>query len=433
MSWFRNPVLVYVAVTAAVLGIVAAVTSHLVANAAQQEAMDDARRTTELLARSVVDPALTDPSLVNLNQAAIDDFDRDAGKHIVDVDRGPIVAMRLWRSDGMVIYSDDSTLIRKKFTLGADQRAIIFDGAGTRVDVTHDEGGKASGLDPHGKGLVEVYTRMTSPQGYPLLLELYFSGSQIDARRAEILASFRPITFAGFGTLVLVALLLLWGLTRRLRRLAQEREDLLVAAVDASDAERRRLARDLHAGVLRDLRGTSTSLQELAGDQTTAPPTSTRLLALDDGLRGTIRSLRAQLLQIYPPAVDAPRLEDALADLVAPAAASGIDTDVRVTGADAAPQAHVTLVWRAAQEAVRNAVEHARCRRIEVEVTGDDRHLALRVADDGVGFVPGARTGEGTLGLRALRDLVHEAGGSLDVESGPGRGTTLRMRVGARS
>ena len=431
MSWFRNPVLVYVAATAAVLGVVAAVTGHLVANAARQEAMDDARRTTELLARSVVDPAMTDPSLVNLNQAAIDDFDRDAGKHIVDVDRGPIVAMRLWRSDGTLIYSNDSTLIKRHFTLDDVQQRVLKGVDTTQVDVTRAEG-EESGLDPHGQGLVEVYTQMTSAQGYPLLLELYFSGSEIEARRAEILASFRPITFAGYGTLVLMAVLLLWGLTRRLRRLAQEREDLLVAAVDASEAERRRLARDLHAGVLRDLRGTSTSLQELAGDQATPPPTSTRLLALDDGLRGTIRSLRAQLLRIYPPAVDAPRLENALADLVAPAAASGIATDVRVTGADAAPQAYVTLVWRAAQEAVRNAVEHARCRRLEVEVTGDDRHLALRVADDGVGFVPGARSGEGTLGLRALRDLVHEAGGSLDVESGPGRGTTLRMRVGTR-
>jgi signal transduction histidine kinase len=185
--------------------------------------------------------------------------------------------------------------------------------------------------------------------------------------------------------------------------------------------------------VLRELRSTSTGLQELARDEATARPTGTRLLALDDGLRGTIRSLRAQLLQIYPPAVDAPRLEDALADLVAPAAASGIDTDVRVSGAEAAPQAHVTLVWRAAQEAVRNAVEHARCRRIEVEVTGDGRYLTLRVADDGVGFVPGARSGEGTLGLRALRDMVQEAGGSMDVQSGPGRGTTLRMRLGAGS
>ena len=442
MSWFRNPVLLYVAATAVLLAGVLTVASHLVGVAAQQEAMDDARRTTELLERDVVRPNMPF-GLINLDKrsvAAVDDFNQVVltqlmpgpnadGAHLPT---GQIRAVRVWDADGYILYADDPLLLHDRVPLDREKRAVL-EGAPTRVDLTGDAEEANSGLDPHGKGLVEVYTRTRSAEGHELLLEVYYSASDIAAHRAEILRSFQPITLTGFGLLVLVGVLLIWGLTRRLRRLAQEREDLLRAAVDASDAERRRLARDLHAGVLRDLRETSTSLQELAGDRATTPLTSTRLLALDDGLRGTIRSLRAELLRVYPTAVDAPRLENALADLVAPAAASGIATDVRVTGAHDAPQAHVTLVWRAAQEAVRNAVEHARCRRLEVEVTGDDRHLALRVADDGVGVVPGARSGEGTLGLRALRDLVHEAGGSLDVESGPGRGTTVRMRVGSRS
>jgi signal transduction histidine kinase len=71
-------------------------------------------------------------------------------------------------------------------------------------------------------------------------------------------------------------------------------------------------------------------------------------------------------------------------------------------------------------------------RRPQEDDYGTDGRLGLRVADDGVGFVPGAFADTGRLGLRGLRDLVREAGGSLDVDSGPGRGTTVRLEVAAR-
>jgi two-component system, NarL family, sensor kinase len=55
--------------------------------------------------------------------------------------------------------------------------------------------------------------------------------------------------------------------------------------------------------------------------------------------------------------------------------------------------------------------------------------LVLRVVDDGVGFVPGALSDAGRFGLRGMHDLIEEAGGRLDVDSGPGRGTTVRLEV----
>ena len=423
-AWVRNPVLLYLVALSLVFVVVLLVADHLSGSAARREAMTEARDTTELLAGSVVQPQLP-YGLIHRDQGAIDDFDQEAREHLLG---GRIRHLKIWDQEGRILYADQWKLRGKRLPLDAAKRAVL-EGAPTRADITDPGDAADQDADPHEAGLVEVYTRVKSPEGHALLFELYFSADEVSDRQEQLLASFRPITVAGFGAAGGIAVLLLWLMTRRLDRSARGRERLLRAAVDASDAERRRIARDLHAGVLRELRTTSTSLGEVARDDATPHRTSTRLVALDDALGATVRTLRSMLLHVYPPAVDAGGLETALTDLVAPAGASGVDTDVRVVGVEGAGPGSVALVWRAAQEAVRNVTEHARCSRLEVEVRGEDRELALRVCDDGVGFVPGARAGGGTLGLRSLEDLVRESGGSIEVDSGPGRGTAVRVRV----
>ena len=112
--------------------------------------------------------------------------------------------------------------------------------------------------------MVRIYTRF-EPRRAPgtpyLLFEGYYALGDIEDRREEIYASFRWITIGG-------PLLLLAArdaaccaiLTRRLTSAGKERERLLHSALDASDAERRRIARDLHDSVVQDLAGTAFSI-----------------------------------------------------------------------------------------------------------------------------------------------------------------------------
>ena len=133
--------------------------------------------------------------------------------------------------------------------------------------------------------------------------------------------------------------------------------------------------------------------------------------------------LRSLLVEIHPPDLGADGLAAALEDLVAPAAGAASTPTVEVYGVEGASDEVVRLVWRVAQEAVRNALRHARRRaprgrRSARSATGS----CLDVTDDGVGFDRRSGTAAGGLGLRGLRDLVAEAGGRLDVRSAPGDG-----------
>jgi signal transduction histidine kinase len=89
----------------------------------------------------------------------------------------------------------------------------------------------------------------------------------------------------------------------------------------------------------------------------------------------------------------------------------------------------VALIWRVAQEAIRNAVRHAAASTVRVDVLGEGRHVSLTVADDGAGFDLSANGRQDSYGLRGLQSLVVDGGGRLHVESAPGAGTTVRMVV----
>jgi signal transduction histidine kinase len=83
-----------------------------------------------------------------------------------------------------------------------------------------------------------------------------------------------------------------------------------------------------------------------------------------------------------------------------------------------------TACYRVLQEAVTNAIRHARARRIEVVMDADGPELTLEVRDDGCGFdADGRPAGLGLLGMRERAELT---GGQLDITSRPGEGTTVR-------
>lgn len=418
-----NPVVQFLAAGLVALLVLLIASGWLSKRAATDEAITDARSTTELLGRSVVETALTD-DVVSGRAAAIDRFDRKMLERVVV---GDVLRVKIWDRDGTIIYSDQPQLIGERFELDADEVAII-DRGGSAAEVS-DLRKPENRYEKRFGRLLEVYTRVWAPGGEALMFEAYFSYDDVSRRSAEVLNAFRPITVSGLLIFLALTAPLVYVLARRLDTTAASRERLLVAAIESSDRERRRIARDLHDGVVQQLAGTSFALSAAARESPGSPRSSAQLEELAGGVRHSLRALRSLLVEIYPPELQAEGLAAAFDDLVAPCIAAGIEVDVQVAAHDDVPPEVVALVWRVGQEAVRNAQRHGQPDRIAVIVTRPRGGIRLEVVDDGVGFDPVDAAPAGHLGLRALRDLVRDAGGSLEVESTPGSGTRVVLEV----
>lgn len=423
MRIIRNPVVQFLAVGILLFLGIATAATVLADRAANREALWDAKVNTLVLARSVAEPEIK-AGLVQGQASALDRFDREmAGRLLI----GDVRRIKIWAGDGTIVYSDKTELIGTSYDLGDEELEILHEG-GTEAELS-DLGKPENRFDRDFGALVEVYTQIHSPEGEPLLFEAYYSAAEIDMRKNEVFLPFRRITIGGLLALLAVATPMIWALTTRLTGAARERERLLVSAIDASDAERRRIARDLHDSVVQDLAGTSFSVSALARDDSVASEHRHTLERAASSLRTSLRSLRSLLVEIHPPDLRADGLAAALADLTAPAASAGIETTVTVEGMEAVNDTQVALVWRVAQEAVRNAIRHAGASRLTVAVTADQKRITLDIDDDGRGFAPEAVTDPSHYGLRGLASLIEDAGGSLEVLSAPGAGTTVHMEV----
>lgn len=420
-----NPVVQFFTAGAVALLALVVGTAWLSERAATAEAIIDARATTALIARSVVEPTLNRDVLEG-NAAAIDRFDRRMLRGVVVED---VLRIKIWTRDGTIVYSDQTKLIGDTFALGEDELDVLLRG-GSAAEVS-DLGKEENRFERDFGRLLEVYTQVRAPGGQRLLFEAYFSYDDVSQRSEEVLSAFRPITVVGLLVFLAITGPLVWVLARRLDAAAAGRERLLVAAVDASDIERRRIARDLHDGVVQDLAGTSFALSAAAREMHGDAARAEQLETLANGVRHSLRSLRSLLVEIYPPELRTEGLAAALDDLVAPVVASGVAVDVHVVATTDLPDEVVALVWRVAQEAVRNARRHARPHRLAVIVSRSPAAVVLEVVDDGAGFDTAALPAPGHLGLRSLRDLVHDVGGTLLVTSRAGGGTRVRLELAA--
>ncbi|MCD6303762.1 MAG: PAS domain S-box protein, partial [Planctomycetes bacterium] len=199
-------------------------------------------------------------------------------------------------------------------------------------------------------------------------------------------------------------------------------EDALRAAhrklVEAREAERKRLARELHDAVGQEL----VALKMLIGDGD--PPAAQQCARL-------IREVRRVCHGLYPPALDSLGLAAALRQLARSCpAAVGIELRCppELLERRFAPAVEIAL-FRVAQEAVQNALKHSGAKTIELALELRDGQVHLAVRDDGCGFDPAEKAGQG-LGLHTMTDRCQALGGSLRVDSSPGR-TEIRAIVPA--
>jgi signal transduction histidine kinase len=204
--------------------------------------------------------------------------------------------------------------------------------------------------------------------------------------------------------------------------LAAERDR---ATGDARARERARIAREVHDAISQHLFG----LRMIAGGMRRASPDNQQAEAIERITEAALRDLRALLLELRPASLDGAGLAPALREIcVAYRDRLGviIDDDLHdVTIPE--PAGHALL--RITQEACANAVRHGHARRLSMSLIQLDGHVQLAVRDDGTGFdLAGPYTGAG---LGHIRDRAGEVGGTVTIDSAPGSGTAITVRVPA--
>ena len=398
---------------------------------ARDEALRDARTLTVALGRGVIRDRIT-PELLSGDAAALAALDRAVRERVLG---DPIVRIKLWTPEGRIVYSDARQLIDRRFVLPADLREALDSGVASAEvsDLERPE----NRFERAGGRLVEVYMPLRGPGGQQLLLEAYHPGGSIDANGHRIWRSFLPVLFALLGALALAQLPLAWFLAGRVRAEERDRARLRRAGEDALESERRRIAAELHDGVVQDLAGVAYELQATADHIGAAARNGDAELAaaLRRGAsvcRGSMRALRALLVDLYPSERREEGLDASVEALARPLRERGVDVAVDLDVESTLPSPTAELVYRAVQESLRNVARHAAATTARVALRDDGAAVTLVVEDDGRGMTGDnlrEQHAAGHMGLALLADGVAARGGSLSIESEPGTGTRVHVSL----
>src|SRR6266403_128234 len=216
-----------------------------------------------------------------------------------------------------------------------------------------------------------------------------------------------------------------------LRAAADNLQALTRRLVEAEEAERRRIARELHDRVGQNLSALNINL-DLALGAAGASPVRQRIEDSVSLVDATLQSIESVMAELRPPLLDEYGLGAALGWYAEEfSRRTGIAVALR-DGKDAAAdlrrEAAVAL-FRIAQEALNNVAKHAGARQVRIEIACEAEEIVIRVADDGAGFDPAAAARGKRWGMKTMRERAEAAGGRLEVDSAPGEGTIVRASV----
>ncbi len=219
----------------------------------------------------------------------------------------------------------------------------------------------------------------------------------------------------------------------------KEREGLLQKAVEASEAERRRIARDLHDGVVQNLAGIAFALSaeasQLKGQAEHGNGYRELLDLLEtsaDEARGAMKDLRTLIIELAPPTLRREGLQAALLEVLREMKRKGTNAELDLPPNLRLREDRAALIFRVAHEVLRNVAAHAHAKNVKVELSTEDGSAILSIQDDGKGFSAKdmeRRRAEGHLGTAAIVELAEEAGGTLTIDSEPGRGTLVVLTL----
>lgn len=207
-------------------------------------------------------------------------------------------------------------------------------------------------------------------------------------------------------------------------------QDLSRQLIRAHEAERARLARELHDDVTQRLARLAIDAGRVErgadGSAATALMRSVR-----EGLVRLSEDIHALSYRLHPSVLEDLGLAEALkAECERFSRQESVAAAVTLRELPTViPLETALCLFRVTQEALRNAARHAQASRVDVSVRGVDGGLQLAVIDDGIGFDPAQQRARPSLGLASMRERVLLVRGELDIESAPGRGTTILVSV----
>ncbi len=217
-----------------------------------------------------------------------------------------------------------------------------------------------------------------------------------------------------------------------LRAAADNLQALTRRLVEAEEAERRRIARELHDRVGQNLSALNINLDLALGAAAGASPLRRRIEDSVSLVDATLQSIENVMAELRPPLLDEYGLGAALGwyaeEFSRRTGIAVVLRDGKDAAADLRPEAAVAL-FRIAQEALNNVAKHAGAKQVSVELACEAEEIVLRVADDGAGFDPAAAARGKRWGMKTMRERAEAAGGRLEVDSAPGEGTIVRASV----
>ena len=211
---------------------------------------------------------------------------------------------------------------------------------------------------------------------------------------------------------------------RELRLLYEQAQEL------AALQERQRLARELHDSVSQALYGISLGIHTALEVQERDPQQATASMEYAIALaEAGLAEMRALIFELRPESLESEGLVAALTKQVAVLRARyklAVEANLGEEPALSLERKHA--LYRIAQEACHNIVKHARASAVALRLTEQENGILLEVRDNGRGFDP-TSSFPGHLGLRSMQERIAKAGGTLAIESDPGQGTCIRVRV----
>jgi len=400
----------------------------LVANKiAHRQALGEARAQGAAIANRLAAP-LVNRAVREERDGAADDLNTVMTTRMAD---GSVRHVKLWDETGRVIWSDEKNLVGRRFPMEKDVTEL-FDTRSVTAELS-DLSKEENQFEKSEGELLEVYAGTFDADGEPLVFEAYLTTEQMESAAKTILVNLVPLILGALALFLLAVLPLAVSLARRVERAQLDRSKMMRHALLASDLERRRIAQDLHDGVIQDLAGLGyvlpTAQRELHADGDLALARST-LDRATGMLQQDVVRLRSLLTDLYPPDLQGQGLVSAVGDLVQTITSdAGLDATVRIDPALDVPLDAGRLAYRVVREGLRNVVKHAGASRVVVEVSRQDDEVFVRVADDGRGPAsPPEATSRGHLGLRLLKDTLSDFGGRLDLEPESRHGTSLLAR-----
>jgi signal transduction histidine kinase len=249
------------------------------------------------------------------------------------------------------------------------------------------------------------------------------------------------IAFNQMATALQQHMVALMHAQREIEQKARELQQLLARSVAAQEAERQRIAQDIHDGITQMLVGALYEMQAAKQALTgkSAPDHEAAKRKLNEALTlisDTVSEMRRVIFDLHPTILDELGLVPALNRLVAPAQHETLQCALRVVGAPRRlPAAHELALYRIAQEALHNVRQHAEARRAQLELVFEATGVRLMVSDDGKGFAPeppppnGAQERQAHLGLMSMKERAQSIGGTFTLKSNVGHGTTIVVNV----